>query len=502
MQILKKYRFELVFFTLLTILFFFSRLYRIDTLPLFTDEAIYVRWSQIARYDANWRFISLTDGKQPSFIWLTMIAMRFIQDPLLSGRVVSVFAGFATTVGLFFLGRELFNSRWIGFFSCILYIIFPMALVYDRMALYDSLVGTFAIWSLFLSVLLVRRLRLDVALLLGMIAGGGVLTKTSGFFSIYLLPFTLLLFDWGKKDRWFRLLRWLTFVIIAVVLAYAYYSIQRLSPFFHIIEDKNAVFIYPFHEWIAHPFEFFYGNLRGVWDWFITYVTWPGFLLIVGAFLVERKNFREKILLIIWFLLPFVALALFARLLYPRFIFFMILYLLPLAAYSLNSLKNFSKKKVVMLAGFLAFAIAPLRADYFILTDFAHAPIPSADLGQYINNWPAGGGIKEMIDFLGNEAKTQKIYVATEGTFGSLPTNAVEIYLGDNKNVDKRGIWPVPKEIPQDLLKKAERMSVYVVFSQTQEAPDWPLTFIAKHRKGIGDWYMYIYRVDLKKVKK
>ena len=324
MDFLKKYRFEIGFFALITILFFFSRLYKIDTLPLFTDEAIYVRWSQIARYDANWRFISLTDGKQPSFVWLTMTMMRFFNDPLLAGRLVSVFAGFATTIGLFFLGREIFKNRWIGLIASFLYVIFPMSLVYDRMALYDSLVGTFAVWGLFFAILLSRTLRLDVALVLSMVIGGGVLTKTSGFFNIYLLPFTLLLFNWTKKDKTLRLLRWVGLVIIVIFLAYAYYSLQRLSPFYHIIGEKNTVFIYPLHDWITHPFEFFYGNLQGVWDWFITYVTWPGFLLMLCAFLVDRKNFWEKLLLVTWFILPFVALALFARLLYPRFIFFMI----------------------------------------------------------------------------------------------------------------------------------------------------------------------------------
>src|SRR3990167_1466866 len=69
-------------------LYFFTRLLNILDLPIFTDEAIYVRWSQIAEQDANWRFISLTDGKQPSFVWIAMIVMKFVSDPLLSGRLV------------------------------------------------------------------------------------------------------------------------------------------------------------------------------------------------------------------------------------------------------------------------------------------------------------------------------------------------------------------------------------------------------------------------------
>src|SRR3990167_10498616 len=153
-NMVKKYRLELAILVLLTLAYFFLRLYRIMSLPVFTDEAIYARWSQIARFDASWRFISLIDGKQPLFIWLNMTLIRVINDPLLSGRLISVFSGFATMIGLFFLGRELFKNRWIGILSAFLYLIFPFALVYDRMALYDSLVGTFMVWGLYFEILL------------------------------------------------------------------------------------------------------------------------------------------------------------------------------------------------------------------------------------------------------------------------------------------------------------------------------------------------------------
>src|SRR6266852_1654782 len=140
MKFIKKYKFEIIFGVCIVALYFVLRVYHILSLPVFTDEAIYVRWSQIAKQDANWRFISLTDGKQPMFVWIALVLMHVIHDPLLAGRMVSVFSGFVTTVGLFFLGKELFRNRWVGLLSSFLYVIYPFGLVYDRMALYDSLV--------------------------------------------------------------------------------------------------------------------------------------------------------------------------------------------------------------------------------------------------------------------------------------------------------------------------------------------------------------------------
>lgn len=504
MNILRRYRPIILAFGILLLLFFVSRLYRLDDLPIFTDEALYIRWAQIAKNDPAWRFISLTDGKQPSFVWLTMIMMRFVEDPLLAGRLVSAFAGFASMVGLFFLGRELFRSKIIGLISSVLYLLYPMALVYDRMALYDSLVAMFAVWSLYLTVLLIRRLRLDVALILGIVAGGGLLTKTNAFFNIYLLPFSLLLFDVTKEMRLQRFLKWVGLASLATVLAYGFYSVLRLSPFFHIIDEKNTIFVYPLEEWIKHPFRFFISNWSGLWDWFLTYITWPILFVIIGSLFTFRSFIREKLLLLIWFLAPFAALALFGNNLYPRLIFFMTLSLLPLAAIVLWQLSLWIKKPLVLGACYLVLVALMLRADFLILTDFAHAPIPHSDLGQYINDWPAGGGIREAVNFFKREAQNGKIYIGTQGTFGLLPY-ALEIYLIDNPNITLVGFWPLADMPPKEVVEASKKMPTYFVFYQPcascksvgEAPPTWPVRTLFQMKKGENARYLTVYRLEL-----
>ncbi|MDO8658894.1 MAG: glycosyltransferase family 39 protein [Candidatus Levybacteria bacterium] len=480
MNFFRRHKLEIIILSLLVIIYFASRLYSILSLPIFTDEAIYIRWAQIAKQDANWRFISLTDGKQPLFIWLMMVSLRFIQDPLLAGRIVSVGTGFVTLVGMYFLGRETFKSNKIGLVSSALYVFFPMSLVYDRMALYDSLVGSFAVWGLFLIILLVRRIRLDIALILGMIIGGGVLTKTNAFFNIYLLPLSLILFNWKEKDSGRRLLKWSGLAIVAIVLAYAFYSILRLSPFFHIIGEKNAIFVYPLKDWLDHPFNFFYGNWKAFWDWTNRYLTWPFLALSVGSFLINRSFLREKIVLFLWFIIPIVALGLFGRTLYPRFIFFMTLSLLPLIAFSLVNI-SLRLKKIYLLAIFIVFSFAlMIKTDYLILTDFAKAYIPASDQRQYLTDWPAGGGVKESVEFFKKEAEKGKIYIATQGTFGLMPF-AYEIYLVQNPNVTIEGIWPIGDSIPKKVLEKSREMPTYFVFYQ-------PCTRCSFIGTAPGDW--------------
>src|ERR1035437_7859720 len=159
MGFIKKYRLEILASLLITLLYFSLRLIYLTRLPIFTDEAIYLRWAQIALQDSSWRFISLTDGKQPMFVWVALIFIKFIHDPLIAGRLVSVFSGFFTMIGLFFLTYELFKNKTTAFLVAILYVFYPFAQVYDRMALYDSMVASFSVWALYFSILLVRKIR-------------------------------------------------------------------------------------------------------------------------------------------------------------------------------------------------------------------------------------------------------------------------------------------------------------------------------------------------------
>lgn len=491
-----RYRGFILIVALLIIFYFITRLYNLMLMPLFTDEAIYVRWAQIGFFDAGWRFISLTDGKQPSFVWLTIVLMKFIGNPLAAGRLVSVGAGLATMVGIFFLTSEIFKNKKMGLLASFLYAISPFAIVYDKMALYDGLVGTFMTWSLYFQILLVRKNRLDLALILGMIMGGAVLTKSSGFIAIYLLPFSLLLFNLAKNKRIQRFIIWIALAIVSITLTYLCYSILRLSPFFHMIDEKNSIFIYTFSEWRTHQFTFFWGNFLGLWDWLIGYMSWPIIFLTAGSFLVKREFTREKLLLFIWFTLPFFMLALFGKILYPRFIFFMTLPLLPLAALSFYTILSWIKKPVFRAIAAVLLLLPVFHMSYFVLTNPYVAPIPASDKNQYLNAWPAGGGIREMVAFFSEQAKDKKIFVGTEGTFGSLPTIAMEIYFMHNELVEKHGFWPIQEKIPDIVLEKAKIMPTYFVFNQGNEAPStWPVKVIAKHRKGIGSYYLYMYEV-------
>ncbi len=472
------------------VLYFVTRLFNLTALPIFTDEAIYIRWSQIGSQDANWRFISLTDGKQPLFTWIMMVTLRLFHDPLVAGRMVSVGAGVITLTGLVVLSYELFHSKRISFLTALLYVLSPFSTMYDRLAIYDSLSAGLAVWNLYLAVLLVRKIRLDIALLFGLMLGAGMLNKTSGFIAIYLLPFSLLLFNF-RQPMWRKKLgQWGGLALVAFILSQIVYGVLRLSPFFHMIAQKDFVFVHPFKNWyFLYPF--FIGNLHGLFDWLTGYLTWPIFLLAVGSIFVvlkfekiKRDRMLISFLLLIYCFLPIAGLAYFGKVLYPRFILFMAMPLLILGAYSFDTIfEKLRKKSYVFVV--TAFVFLPsMWVGYFIITNPTYAPIPYSDRGQLIDDWPAGYGAKESIEFLTKEATKGKIAVYTEGTFGLFPY-AIEIYLVQNPNVFIKGIWPLPTDIPIEITDSANQKPTYFILNQTQVIPrGWPLELIAEYQKG------------------
>jgi 4-amino-4-deoxy-L-arabinose transferase-like glycosyltransferase len=491
-------------FACLTIIFAFTRLYHLTTwLPIFTDESIYIRWSEIALNDASWRFISLTDGKQPMYVWIALVLLKFIHDPLEAGRLVSVFAGFFSMIGLFFLGREIFKNAKIGILSSLLYVLYPFALVYDKLALYDSLVATFLIWIFYFTILLVRHVRLDIAMFLGMITGFGMLTKSNDDFGLILLPFSLLLFPFKIHFDKRRLYMWALYAFVAVIIANTMYEILRLSPFYYIIGQKNLTFIYSFHDWIREPFAFFFGNLKSLFAWFVGYMTIPFVVVAAAAFFVDKKFLKEKILLFLWFVLPFLALAFFGKVIYPRFILNMTMSIIILGAYSLYTLSQYVKQLWLKFLIFIVFTSMFFVTDFYILTDFPKAPIPLGDMSQFYNGWASGVGVNQTVQFLQQKAQGGKIYVGTEGTFGLMPY-ALQVYLWKNPNINIQGFWPINSAPPQEIIDASKKEPTYVIFYESCPscqavgiAPStWSMTEIFSLKKVDPDTYYTLYKFN------
>ena len=149
-QILKHFsKKDILLLAALLIAFFVTRLIFLDGFPIFSDEAIYVRWAKIAWHDPSWRFISLTDGKQPLQTWGTIPFFKiFPHNLLLAGRLFAVSTGLFALIGVFVTLFYLFNKK-AAYWGALFYVLTPYFLFYDRLALVDSGVNAFFYLDLF-----------------------------------------------------------------------------------------------------------------------------------------------------------------------------------------------------------------------------------------------------------------------------------------------------------------------------------------------------------------
>jgi 4-amino-4-deoxy-L-arabinose transferase-like glycosyltransferase len=465
----------------LVALFFLSRIILLDKLPIFSDEGIYIHWARIAWHDASWRFISLTDGRQPLQTWGTIPFLKlFSQNLLFGGRMFSVATGFVSLIGLFSLLFYLFNKK-TAFWGVFLYIFTPFFLFYDRIALADSAVNTGFIWILFFSILTIKTLRLDLALFFGLTAGMAMLTKSSVRLFVGLSAFAPILI-WNKKERNIinKTVNYLILFVFVFAIAMAIYNVQRLSPFMHYIEGKNNTFVMPISEFIKSPFAVLWPNLIIIPHYVFSEMGWlTGFLGVIGLVILLKNDLSLGLYFSIWLFVSYFAIAGLSRVIFPRYLIFLATLLTIFAAYFLSNLKSRLFKYILLIVFLL---ISAFYAYGFYFNPSA-IPFPEIDKGQYVEGETAGWGAKEIMEFARVKSKEKQVVILAEGDFG-LIGDVLNVFLRDNDKISIRGFWPLDEKVLLANQKELKENLVYVVFSQRKEFPEnWPIKLIKKYDK-------------------
>lgn len=458
-----------------------SRLLFLTRIPMFTDEAIYLRWSQIMATDWKFIYLPLTDGKPPLFMWLMALGMEILPavDPLLIGRLTSVTAGLLGLTGIYFASYQLFKNKTISYLSVAMYLICPFTLFYDRFAMADSLLAALALWSLGIGVSLVKSQKFSTAIILGIVIGLGMLTKSPALFFIILLPFLIIL---NPKN----IVKYGFLISIVFLISRGIFSILRLLPMGYVINLKNYEFIIPLSTWLQNPLQFFPGNLWALSYWEYSYLTLGGFILIMLSLL---KISRVKIVLVLYFLIPFISVCFFNKVIYPRFLLTFTPMLLILMAAGI-----WEYRKYLVLTGLL---LAPmLYIDYKLYINPVQAQIADNDSRQYLNSWSAGWGLTEVRDFLKIQSgQNNQVVVGMEGTFGLLPYG-LELYQKDYHNVKIIGYWPPSDELPSEIIESAKKYpTFYIIYQRDPENLNQKLHLIAKYQQGKSNDYLKLYKV-------
>lgn len=409
------------------LVFGITRLVNLDLLPIFADEAIYIRWAQLIWQKTYYFFIPLSDGKTPLFMWLLAPLLKFGADPLLTARVLSIISGLATLLGVYFLTKKIFSSK-TAFLAGILVILQPFLLFYDRISLTDSLLTALVIWSFYLTFQLLTKPSLKLGIILGLLAGAVLLTKPSGL--LFLLLNLLLLFLFPLK----KIKTIIKPGAVTLAISLGLYNLLRLSSAFPLISSRSQDYLRSNQEIIHEFFRYFLPTFKVFFSWLVSYLSWPAiFLIIISLFLAIKKKTKIIIILFVWMLVPFLIQIAIGKIIYPRYLLPIIPFLIIILSWGLTRINKLSWLLAIL---FLFFW---LKFDWFLLTNPAQAPLNQWERDQYIQQWSSGYGLKEIKDYLNNLPQDKQVLVATEGSFGTLP-NGLEIYFTNSKNIQILGV--------------------------------------------------------------
>lgn len=191
----------------LILIYLVTRLYGLTASPMNSLEATWIHWAQIVLQYPSEILIAGNSGEQPLFTWVTALTLNIFPDPLFAGRFVSVLAGLASMTGLYCIGGRTYN-RTIGLLAAFIYIVFPYAYFFDRLALPAGLFTAWIIWILRWSLHIGQETRPQEKAfrILGILTGTALLTHWIAGLAFVVLFF--MFYIWRVHQRpgfWNRL---------------------------------------------------------------------------------------------------------------------------------------------------------------------------------------------------------------------------------------------------------------------------------------------------------
>ena len=425
--------------------------------------------------ESTLRFLPLSDGKQPLFMWTIIPLLKIFEDPLVAGRMVSVLTGFGTLAGIFVLTLYLFKKIRVALISALIYAISPFAVFFDRMALADSMLTMFGVWVLLGGIITAKTLRLDLAMLTGFSLGGALLTKSPALFYSLLTPLNILFVAVVTKGRPFKksfsvVAKFVCLLLVIYLIGYTIYNILRLGANFHLIGQRNQDYVLPLSHILTSPLDPFLPYFDRSKEWLLMLGPAGLVLLAILGLVLGVKSFtKETLVLFTWAIFPILVQSEFAKVITARYILFSLPPIILLASL-LFCLRSEWLQKISL--GVLAiFFLTALEFDFQLLTNPERANLPQSERSGYLEEWTAGTGIREVAEFFKTrhyQNPDERIIIGTEGYFGTLP-DGLQIYLADVPNITVIGVGLTLSEVPEQLINaKKAGDTVYLIANSSR----------------------------------
>jgi hypothetical protein len=407
-----------------------TRLAALTVLPIFFDETGHIRWAiwiaQGQKIEKPWQY-----GKGLP-IFASALLFPWARDHYLwASRALTVLFGAGTLAGTILLGRALGGAR-AGWLAGLFYVACPYALVYDRLALTDPALGTFAVFVALLCLRLVERWRARDGLLLGLLLALAVFAKALGILLFFAPAAAVLLMAPGRLRRPLPLI--VAYAVAGGLTAYPLWRYFAVTATVRVAVSKSDAGL---RQRLAE-------NLPLCASWLWTYWT-PLFigLALFGIAWALGRRARGVVFLALFIVTPIVAFAGVGDIWFPRYLVFLTGPFVALAAWGADRLATIVERHgprwaTVITSCALALALLPaVRADWYLLADPTRAPLVELDRFQYVTGWPSGYGVRDTVDFVRAERARHPggITVVTHARTVRTTARALDLEFADMKDV-------------------------------------------------------------------
>lgn len=448
--------------------------YKNTLLPVFADEAIYIRWAQLIADDPlRYAFFPMNDGKTPLFFWLLAPFMKVSIDPLFAARMLSSLFGLGTALFAAAILKRITKSDLVAFLTGGIVAVLPFWFLHFRMALLDGPMTFFIAGAYYFALRIVTakvntrtRLVTNSVLLLGIFFGLSLLTKLT---SILVLPSLLMFVFFTRHVSLEERLKHTLQLLLATGLGVGLFLVLRLHPAFPQLFSRGSDFLYSGSELLRDTFiRDSLGNSKNYIQYFMEYMTVPFVFLSVLVLFVKQYR-REVLLFLIQFIITAAPIIILGKVVYPRYFLPSVLPLTLAGAlgisvalhYFIQNRKYTPYSLLISLVALVAVATSFGMSLRYILSSFTNpesVPYVSADKAQYFTEWSSGHGIKESAELILNEKQHATLAVATEGFFGSLPDGILMyLYTKDVTGLRVEGIGQPVEEIPDSFVSVAQK---------------------------------------------
>jgi len=470
---------------LVGVFYLVTHVFNLVALPVFADESIYIRWTQLIMDEPKrYAMFALNDGKTPLFIWSMLPFQYLFSNQLFAGRLVAVLVGLAQVYVIGWLVDLLGGRKKTQYLAMLLTSILPFWFFHHRMALMDGMM------TLWLSIALGGAIKVVKAKdnkeawwsvdLVGLGFGLAMLTKIPAILFLPVLGLVGFLPEKATLKSWFSA----SFKIgVGVLIGMVVFLTLKLGPAFGQLFSRGGDFLFPLSDILAGAWKQTIISFPNYFNYFVYYLTLPAVILVLASLFSPRGKRVHHWLF--WsgliFLLPIMVMG---KVVYPRYllaasIFFTLSLSLAFEnfyAISLKQKNNFKKifiqlLLVLLLGNMVAASGVNMAMSWFNPTKITFV---SADKVQYLHEWSSGHGIKEAYELISNMAKTEKIAVATEGYFGTLPDALLMYFHGrDVTNLYLEGIGQPVSTISASFMERAKNFDrvLLVVNSHRQKLP-------------------------------